>query len=85
MTSHEYSPQDALKLLLRKVKERDTELANALQVAIDAGKDIMESEAPADQRMQRKYRKTVRFSDKEAPSRCHEHSGSALYRTAVVR
>ena len=66
MASHEYSPQVALELLLRKVEERDAELANLVQAAIDVGKDIFESEAPSDYKKRRKYRKTVRFSHKEA-------------------
>ena len=66
MASHEYSPKTALQLLLRKVEEKDVELANLLQAAIDAGKDVFESEAPIDQKKRRMYRKTVRFTDREA-------------------
>ena len=66
MATHEYSPQEALELLLRKVKEKDSELETALKSAIDAGKDIFESEASTDQKKQWKYRKTTRFTDEEA-------------------
>ena len=66
MPSHEYSPQEALRFLLRKIEEKDADLANALQAAIDAGKDVWESEVPAIRKKRRKYRKTVRFSDEEA-------------------
>ena len=53
-------------MLLRKVEEKDAALANALRDAIDAGKDVWESEVPATQKKRRKYRKTVSFSDEEA-------------------
>ena len=66
MATHEYSPQDALELFLRKVKEKDSELENELKSAIDAGKDIFESGASADQKKKWKYRKTTRFTDQEA-------------------
>ena len=66
MASHEYSPREALELLLQKVIDVDTELANVLQAAIDAGKDVLESEGQVDLKKQWRYRKTVRFSDEEA-------------------
>ena len=66
MASHEYTPQEALKLLLLKVNNEDAELENALKSAIDAGKDIIESEVSTDPKKGRRFRKTVRFSDEEA-------------------
>lgn len=51
---------------MRKVEEKDTNLASALQAGIDAGKDVWENATPANQTKRRKYRKTVRFSDEEA-------------------
>lgn len=62
MASHEYSPRQALALLLRKVRERDPDLAIGLEAVIDAGKDVSLSTA----RGRREYRKTVQFSDEEA-------------------
>ena len=62
MASHEYNPRDALELLLRKVRERDPDLAIGLESVIDAGKDIFLPTA----KEPREYRKTVQFSDEEA-------------------
>ena len=66
MAPHEYSSQEALELLLRMVEDKDANLAKALHTAIDAGKDVWESEVPANQKKRRKYRKTVSFTDEEA-------------------
>ena len=66
MPSHDYSPRDALELLLRTVKERAPELANNLQSAIDAGKDVSEREATTERKKSRTYRKTVPLTDEEA-------------------
>lgn len=64
--THNYTPQEALELLLRKVREKEPELETALKSAIDAGKDIFESEASTDRKKRWKYRKTTRFTDEEA-------------------
>ena len=66
MPSHDYSPREALELLLRTVKERAPELANNLQSAIDAGKDVSEREATIERKKSRTYRKTVPLTDEEA-------------------
>ena len=66
MPSHDYSPRDALDLLLRKVKETAPELANNLQSAIDAGKDVSEREATTKRKKPRTYRKSVPLTDEEA-------------------
>lgn len=66
MPSHDYSPRAALELLIRKVTERDPELASRLQSAIDAGKDVSERQYSPHRKRPRLYRKTVRFSDEEA-------------------
>ena len=67
MPSHDYSPREALDLLLRKVEARSPELASLLQSAIDVGKDVSE-EAPSTggRKKPRFYRKAVRLSDEEA-------------------
>jgi len=66
MPHHDYSPREALDLLLRNIREREPELALQLQAVIDAGKDVVETEPPLTRRAQREYRKTVRFTDEEA-------------------
>ncbi|MCL4552200.1 MAG: hypothetical protein M1305_01395 [Candidatus Marsarchaeota archaeon] len=67
MSTHDYSPQQALDLLMRKLDEREKSLGEQIRAAIDAGKDVEEKEPvkgrPAKQRV---YRKTVRFTDEEA-------------------
>ena len=66
MPLHDYSPREALDLLLQKVTERDPELARHLQSVIDAGKDVSEREYSGNRKKPRVYRKTVRFTDEEA-------------------
>lgn len=66
MPSHDYSPRVALETLIRKVGERDAELARHLQSAIDSGKDVSERQHSPRRKRPRLYRKTVRFSDEEA-------------------
>lgn len=68
MPSHDYSPREALDLLLRKIKEKAPELASRLQSEIDAGKDISEREPATERKNPRKYRKTVPLTDNEALS-----------------
>ena len=55
MASHEYSPREALELLLRKVRERDANLAIGLEAVIDAGKDVFEKETLRTEKMPREY------------------------------
>src|SRR5690242_17055824 len=67
MSSHEYSPQQALDVLMRKLQARDETLAAQVQSAIDAGKDVTETERATDRRKKdRVYRKTVPFTHDEA-------------------
>lgn len=64
---HQYTPQQALEILMRKLKARDETLAAQVQAAIDAGKDVAETEPPVDRRKKaRVYRKTVPFTHEEA-------------------
>lgn len=52
---------------MRKLKERDEALAIHVQAAIDAGKDVSETEPAPDRRKKaRVYRKSVPFSHEEA-------------------
>lgn len=71
MPKNEYSSEEALGLLMKKLVERDRDLAAQIQAAIDAGKDIEESEPSANQRSgkakkPRVFRKAVPFSHEEA-------------------
>jgi len=67
MPHHDYSPQQALELLMRKLKGRDETLAAEVQRAVDAGKDVQELEPSSKRRKKtRAYRKTAPFSYAEA-------------------
>ncbi len=44
MSDHDYTPEQAFETLLRKVGERDGTLAERIRIAIDAGKDISQTE-----------------------------------------
>jgi len=67
MNGRDYTPEQALNTLMGKLKERDEQLAAQIQAAIDAGKDVEESEPVYDGRKkQRYYRKTVPFTIEEA-------------------
>jgi hypothetical protein len=39
MSAHDYTPEQALKTILRKVGDRDKILAERIRLAIDAGLD----------------------------------------------
>src|SRR6266568_7733404 len=66
MPIHEYNPQQALESLMAKLKSRDEELAAEVQAAIDAGKDVAETEPIPGRRKRHVYRRTVPFSSGEA-------------------
>ena len=67
MPSHEYTPQQALELLLRRLTTQETTLAQEVQAAIDTGKDIEETErAIPGRRKPRVYRRTIALSFEEA-------------------
>jgi hypothetical protein len=65
---HEYSPQEALDLLLRKLNERDQELAVRVRAAVNAGTDVQEIEKPRgpETNKPRSYRRTVPYSPEQA-------------------
>jgi len=68
MPDHDYTPEEALRTLLRKIEERDENLAERIRIAIDAGKDIRQTETPVGrrQRAARSYRQKVPYSHEEA-------------------
>jgi hypothetical protein len=67
MPEHRYTPEQALDLLMKKLLARDEALAAQVQAALDAGKDVSETEPAIDRRKKaRVYRKTVPFTHEEA-------------------
>jgi hypothetical protein len=67
MNGRDYTPQQALYTLMDKLRKRDARLALQIQAAIDAGKDVEETEPSYDGRKkQRVYRKTAAFTYEEA-------------------
>jgi hypothetical protein len=68
MSIHEYTPQAALELLMRKLAERDPALTAQVRAVVDQGKDIQESESASRGRKKRfrVYRKTVPYPYDEA-------------------
>jgi len=65
MSKHEYAPEQALGVLLRKLGERDATLEAKIRAEIDSGKDVTEEQRRGRRRV-RKYRKTVPFTHDEA-------------------
>jgi len=67
MSAHDYSPQQAFELLMRKLAMRDQDLAARVQAVVDEGKDVEETEIVGSRRRRtRVYRKTVPYSYDEA-------------------
>lgn len=67
MAVHDYSPQAALDLLMKKVSERDRVLGERIQQVVNAGKDVKETEPKRGRRKHsRSYRKTVPYTYEEA-------------------
>lgn len=66
MTTREYSPGQALSLLLKKLDTQSPGLAAQVRVAIDAGKDVEEKASNPRRKKPRSYRKAVPLSEEEA-------------------
>lgn len=71
MPQHDYTPKDALRLLLEKIGRQDPDLAKRIQVAVDEGKEILQkvtepSESGKGPKRRRRYWKIVPYSDEEA-------------------
>lgn len=67
MQANQYTAQQALDLLMKKLLARDEALAAQVQAAIDVGKDVSETEPATDRRKKaRVYRKTVPFTHEDA-------------------
>lgn len=66
--AHEYTPDQALDLLIRKLEEKDPELSSRVQQAVNSGKDIQveESKGTARKSRRRAYRRTVPYTPAEA-------------------
>jgi hypothetical protein len=67
MSDHSYTAQQALEVLMKKLRERDETLAAHVQAAIDIGKDVSESlPATRSRKKTHIFRKTVAFTHEEA-------------------
>lgn len=67
MSGHDYTPEQALALLLHKLDASNADLAAQVRAAIDAGKDIdEEAQRRSGRKTSRRYRKAVRLSEEEA-------------------
>lgn len=67
MPTHDYSPSQALELLMLKLRDRDERLADDVQRAIDAGKDVREVQPSfGHRRKARHFRRVVPYSPDEA-------------------
>jgi len=68
MPGHEYSPSEALKVLLAKL-EANAELAARVKAAIDAGTDKQEAEVASGRGRRKRgrvYRKHIAYTDQQA-------------------
>ena len=68
MSDHEYTPQVAFELLMRKLAERDHALAEHVRAVVNQGRDMQERESSNRGRNKkyRVYRKTVTYPYDEA-------------------
>src|SRR5262245_25895509 len=66
MPQNEYTPSEALNLLMQKLRSKNEALADIIQAAIDAGKDLEISEPKSRGRGRRFFRKTEPLSHIEA-------------------
>ena len=68
MANHDYSPQEALDILVRKLAVRNPELAEHIRAIVNQGRDIQEIEPPSGERRKksRVYRKTIPYPYDEA-------------------
>lgn len=80
MPENEYTPTEALKMLIRKAAEFDNELGETIKRAVAEGKDVQETEpSPARGRKGRKFRKATPYSDEEALE-----AALSVFRAALV-
>lgn len=67
MPDHDYTPSQALSVLLEKLGRADETLAARVKSAINAGKDVQQEEPARDRRKRpRVYRKNAPYSNEEA-------------------
>jgi hypothetical protein len=68
MATHEYTPKQALDLLMKKISDRDDTLAALIKEAIDAGKDVRQTAESTGRKPKktRVYRKSMPYNDQEA-------------------
>jgi hypothetical protein len=69
MSKHDYTPDQALELLIQKVNERNPALAVEVRAAVNAGRDVQETEQVRKRGGKMKslsFRRTVPFSTEQA-------------------
>lgn len=66
MNGLDYTPEEALKILMARVRNADADLADEVQAAIDQGRDIQLEDFPGGRKNARSYRKTVPYSPEDA-------------------
>jgi hypothetical protein len=68
LAANEYTPQDALDVLMGALRRRNEQLAIHIQSVVDAGKDVYEDESFGVRRRNKKrsYRRTVQYDYEEA-------------------
>lgn len=71
MPNHDYTPKEALDLLIKKIESVSPPLATRIRSAIDAGKDIQVEETVLAANRKKKarkryYRKHIAYTDEEA-------------------
>ncbi len=66
MPDNEYTPAEALDLIMGRLRQRDPQLAGRIQAVIDGGKDIQERVQGRRADRPRYYRRTVRMTDADA-------------------
>lgn len=68
MNKHDYTDEQALRLLMDKLTKADVELAKQIQEAVNVGRDVLQTEQSRGRgkKKERTYRRTVPYSMKEA-------------------
>ena len=67
MPTHEYTAQQALQLIMKKLTNVHEELAKTVQAAVDAGRDVQAAESTGKGKKKiREYRKAVPYTYAEA-------------------
>ena len=67
MADHDYTPRDALGAILERVTQRDRTIGERIEIVINEGKTVVETEVPGDRRRNlRTYEVNVPYTEEEA-------------------